>query len=135
MFEKIFESLKAVKLHGGVFGKTSLICIALIVGVSTVCLKIGVGWIALVLMILMMFVVIYAIKRLMDFAEDNPFAAIMDGAELLQHERIVHETKQQGRVEHLTPTLDHLPNALDKSSDFDIDQPALRSERRQEEQE
>ena len=57
-----------------------------------------------------MIIVFYALKRCLDFAEKNPHAAIMDGAEFLVHERIVHGIKGQGELPSSEPTTyDELP--------------------------
>ena len=49
-------------------------------------------------------VFVYGLKRSFDFASSNPYAAIMDGAELLQHERIVYATKDAGILIGASPT-------------------------------
>jgi len=108
-FEKALESLKTIKLTGGIFGKTTLLLVVMCICVATVTLKIGTWWFALILMIPLMSIVYYALKRCLDFAEKNPQAAIMDGAELLVHERIIHGTKEQQVIPIQEVTIDHPP--------------------------
>lgn len=107
MFEKEFKTLKAIKLTGGIFGKTTLLLIVLCVCVAAVCFKAGVWWLSLILMLPLMGIVTYAFIRIMDFAEKNPQAAIMDGSELLIYERIVHGRKGQETLPSFPPTADH----------------------------
>ena len=106
-FEKALESIKSIKLTGGIFGKTTLLLVVLCVSVAAVTLKIGTWWFALILMIPLMGLVFYLLKRCLDFAEKNPQAAIMDGAELLVHERIVHGMKGEEELPLIEATVDH----------------------------
>jgi hypothetical protein len=111
-FEKVLESIKTIKLTGGIFGKTSLLLIVLCVCVAAVSLKVDVWWVPLALMLPLMALVAYALKRCLDFAEKNPQAAIMDGAELLVHERITQAIKGHDSIPSLPPTIDHEVPAL-----------------------
>ena len=121
MLEKEIESLQKIKLNGGIFGKASLVLMVLIAGVSAVCLRVSAWWLILALMLPMMLIVLYGLKRVMDFAVANPHAAVMEGAELLQHEKIVHEAKQLGHVVQLPPTTDHPAPRLENVIDVEID--------------
>jgi hypothetical protein len=96
--DKAIENLRTVRLRGGIFGKTAMVCIILIIGVSAVAFKSTFWWLTLLLMFGLMGIVFYALKRSFDFAANNPYAAIMEGAQLLQHERIVHASKNQGII-------------------------------------
>lgn len=128
MFEKEIESIQKIRLNGGIFGKAALVLIILIIAVSAVCLRLSTWWLILALMLPMMVIVLYNLKRLMDFAIANPHAAIMEGAELLQHEKLVHETKLLGPITPLPPTTDHptleLGNVIDVEVDDADDAPA-----------
>lgn len=103
-FDKAIENLKSVRLKGGIFGKTTLLLIVLAVCVSAVALKSDHWWLTLALMLPLFGVFVYGLKRSFDFAFSNPHAAIMDGAEFLQHERIVHATKEAGILIGEAPT-------------------------------
>jgi len=106
-FEKALENLKTVKLTGGIFGKTSLVLLVLSICATAVSIKVDVWWVQLALMLPMMGIVFYTLKRCLDFAEKNPYAAIMDGAELLVHERIVHGRKGQENLPEFPLSVDH----------------------------
>lgn len=106
-FDKALESIKIIKLPGGIFGKTTLFLIVLCLSIVAVSIKIGTWWFSLTLMLPMIGLAYYALKRCFDFAERNPQAAIMDGAELLVHERIVHETKGDKKIPIHGATIDH----------------------------
>jgi hypothetical protein len=106
-FDKALESLKTVNLRGGIFGKTALLLIVLSICVAAVCIKTDIWWLQIGLMLPLMGIVLYALKRVLDFAERNPQAAIMDGAELLVHERIVHARKGVEMLPPVDPVIDH----------------------------
>ena len=108
-FEKALENLKTVKLTGGVFGKTSLVLIVLAICAAAVSIKVDVWWIPLALMLPVFGIAFYTLKRCLDFAEKNPHAAIMDGAELLVHEKIIHGRKGQDVLPVLPLVTDHEP--------------------------
>ena len=110
-FEKALESVKTIKLTGGVFGKTSLVLVIMCICVTAITIKIGIWWFSLILALPMLGLVFYALKRVFDFADQNPQAAIMDGAELLVHEKIVHGMKDNEEID-LTATVDHRPGAF-----------------------
>lgn len=122
VFEKEIESIQKVKLNGGIFGKAALVLMILIIAVSAVCFKLSTWWLILVLMLTMMAIVFYGLKRAMDFAVANPQAAVMEGAELLQHEKIAHEAKLSGRVVQLPPTTDHPIPKLEGVIDIIVDE-------------
>jgi hypothetical protein len=121
VFENELKMFKKIKFRGGIFSVAALVLMILIICVSAVCIRINAWWLILSLMIPMMSIVFYNLKRLMDFAVQNPQAAIMEGAELLQHEKLIHESKLQGRVIETTPTTDHVVPTLANVADPDVD--------------
>lgn len=107
MFDKAFQSIKSIKLTGGVFGKMNTLLIVLIICVAAACITLDVWWVTLTLILIVLFLVFYTLKRSFDFADKNPQAAIMDGAELLVHEQMLQATKKGGAIEDDSPTIDH----------------------------
>lgn len=112
MFDKTLENVKSVKLTGGIFGKTFFLLTVLSLSIAAVAYKIDVWWAALILLLPLMFIVFYAVKRCFDFADANPHAAIMDGAELLVHERILQGRKGLDVLPSAPMSLDHEMPAL-----------------------
>lgn len=106
-FEKALESIKTIKLTGGIFGKTILLLVVFCICLTAITLKVGTWWFALILMIPLMSLVFYFLKRCLDFAESNPQAAIMDGSEFLVHERIVYGRKGEEVLPAFEVTVDH----------------------------
>ena len=110
---KLVEKATAIKLKGGVFGKTTTLMVVLCICVAAVCIAVRLWWVALVLMLPMMAIVLFSVARCLQFANKNPAAAIMDGAEFLVHEKLTYAQKfgviQGGQT---TLSLDHDRPAL-----------------------
>jgi len=107
---KALERLKSVNIKGGIFGKTTTLMVVLSICVSGVTIATGIWWITLILMVPLMGMVFYAFKRTLDFAENHPQAAIMDGAEFLIHEKLLFAQKGKDLNILEQPTvLDHTP--------------------------
>ena len=122
-FDKALESIKSVRLTGGIFGKTTLLLVVLSICAAAVSIKTGTWWIPLVLMLPVIGISFYALKRCFDFAERNPQAAIMDGADLLIHERLIHEMKGNVVVPIEGVTVDH-PQPQIEAEEVAQDDPA-----------
>ena len=110
--EMALEKLKTIRLTGGIFGKTTLLLMVLCICVSAVAVKIGTWWFGLIIMLCLMAIVVYALKRSFDFATENPQAAIMEGAEFLSHERIIQGTKDRRIVSPGELAYDHPPPTI-----------------------
>lgn len=123
-FDKAIESIKTIKLTGGIFGKTTLLLIVLCLSMAAVSIKIGNIWLVLTLMILISVLSFYALKRCFDFAERNPQAAIMEGSEFLAHERIVHGMKDDKNVPPHGSIIDHPQPSL-SNEEVNKDDPPL----------
>ena len=107
-FEPITKLAKSIKLTGGVFGKNTLLLVILIVCFTALALHISTWWFGLIVIFVLMALVYYVVKRTFDFAEKFPQAAIMEGAELLVHERITHAAKGRGEILPTDLGIDHL---------------------------
>ncbi|WP_167369185.1 hypothetical protein [Phytopseudomonas punonensis] len=94
-------------------------------------IKIATWWFALALMLPMMALVFYALKRVLDFAEKNPQAAIMDGAEFLVHEQIIHGIKGDRPIDTIV-TVDHQPDIAIDPQDAENEDPPITSSLEQE---
>lgn len=119
-------SLKSIKLSGGMFGKITSLLLAITICITVVCVFSSIWWLPIVLVFPLLFIVFYALKRCFDFADKNPEAAIMEGAELLIHEEMMFAQKKQAIDPAVLPSvIDHPPreNALESDSEPDI--PAL----------
>ena len=112
IFGNALETIKSIRLTGGIFGKTVLLLIVLCLSMAAVSIDSSIWWNSLVLMLTVAALVYYLIKRCFDFAEKFPEAAIMEGAEFLAHERLVHAKKGDIPVPKQGETLDHAQPTL-----------------------
>ena len=102
---KTLESVKSIKLQGGIFSKSSLIIIVLAICTASVCIFTKNVWVSLILTLSVLGIAFYTIKRCLDFAEKNPQAAIMDGAQFLLHEKMQLGMKYGGTINAHTENL------------------------------
>ena len=105
--DQIFKNLKGIKLKGGIFGKVCLLLVVMTVCLAVVCVKNDVWWIPLALLLPFMGIILYALKRCFDFAERNPVAAIVDGAELVAYEHATQGRKGHENLPLASPVIDH----------------------------
>jgi predicted outer membrane repeat protein len=87
-FSKLINNVAKVKLGGGIFGKTCTVIIVIAVtfgGIAWIANNLWVCILALFLIAIIAFVLLW---RLIDFADKNPQAVILEGAEFLVHQQI-----------------------------------------------
>ena len=88
--EKIFAQAAKIKFTGGLVGRVCSMVTLVLVAVAA-----GAGWgikndlILGGVLIVVGLIVVYAIKRIMDFAFTHPKIAMMDGAEIVQMEQLL----------------------------------------------
>jgi predicted outer membrane repeat protein len=87
-FSKLINNVAKVKLGGGIFGKTCTVIMVITVtfgGIACVANNLWVCILAIVLIAAIAFVLLW---RLINFADKNPQAVILEGAEFLVHQQI-----------------------------------------------
>lgn len=92
-FDKAFDGLAKVTLKGGVVGKVTFAVVAVsfaLLGVAVVASNMWVSIGAGVLIFALSFPMLW---RLISFADRNPQAAILEGAEFILHQQIIHSSK------------------------------------------
>ncbi len=85
---KLIKNVSRIKLKGGIFSKASTVLIVIAVcifGIAALTRNIWVSCAAIALIFTLTFVILW---RLINFANKNPQAAILEGAEFLVHEQI-----------------------------------------------
>ncbi len=107
MLDNFLRSLASLRLTGGIFTKTIYLLIVLAFSVTVIVAVLRIWWIALILMILLFGLVFYAMRRLFDFTDKYPFAAVMEGPELLRLEEIRQGQKGQEDLPLSPPTIEH----------------------------
>jgi hypothetical protein len=74
-------------------------------------------------MLILFGLVFYSLRRNFDFAEKYPFAAVMEGPELLRLEEIQHGKKGADVLPVSPPTIDHEPREIPDSEVIAPDTP------------
>ncbi len=85
---KLIKNVTKVKLGGGIFGKTCTVIMVIAVtfgGIAWIANNLWVCILAIVLIAIIAFVLLW---RLISFADKNPQALILEGAEFLVHQQI-----------------------------------------------
>ena len=91
--EKALRTVNGVKLQGGVVGKVSLVLVTASICIGGMAAYSGNEWIlggGIAAIFLLVFSMLW---RLINFADRNPQAALLEGAEFLLHQRILMGTK------------------------------------------
>lgn len=92
-FDSAINGLSKVTLRGGVVGKVTFAVSLVSIALAVIAWAASNIWISAAAL-LMIFVLAFAMLwRLISFADRHPQAALLEGAEFLVHEQIVHATK------------------------------------------
>jgi hypothetical protein len=104
--------LAALRPRGGIFTTTIYLLIVLSVCVTVIGVVLKLWWLILALMAPLFALVFYVMRRLFNFTDKNPLAAVMEGAQLLQLEEMRQGKKGQedlsaspSTIEHEAPTI------------------------------
>lgn len=114
-FDRALEGLTKVTLRGGLVGKVTFSVVAVSLAIATIAWSARNIWLssgALAAVFILAFVMLW---RLISFADRNPQAALLEGAEFLVHEQIVHATKSNP-VLTVEATVQTQPEAIEGSS-------------------
>lgn len=93
--DRALEGLSKVTLRGGVVGKVTFAIVAVSFSLAVIAWSVKNLWLsvgALATVFVLAFVMLW---RLISFADRHPQAALLEGAEFLVHEQIVHASKAQ----------------------------------------
>ena len=92
-FDRAIDGLAKVTLRGGVVGKVTFAVVLVSLAMGAIAWSVSNIWLsgaALGMVFTLSFVMLW---RLINFADRNPQAALLEGAEFLVHQQIVHATK------------------------------------------
>jgi len=85
---QLFEGISKVKLRGGVVGKVSVVLICVSISMAVIAWAVSMVWVSVLALVLVFALCFPLLWRLVSFAERNPQAALLEGAEFLMHEQI-----------------------------------------------
>jgi hypothetical protein len=97
--EGILRNVSKIKLKGGVVGKVSVVLIVVALAMAAIAWSVRVPWISVVALVLLFVLSFVMLWRLVSFADKNPQAALLEGAEFLVHEQITLGTKAQPKLQ------------------------------------
>ncbi len=96
--QSVLRSASKLVLTGGMVGKVCKVLIIAAITMGAIAWSVRVLWVsvlALVLVFLLCFVMLW---RVISFADKNPQAAILEGAEFLMHEQLMLGTKDNPNI-------------------------------------
>lgn len=85
---RIFENVSKVTLKGGVVGKVSRVLIVASLSMAAIAWSVNLAWVAAVAILLVFILCFVMLWRVISFADRNPQAALLEGAEFLVHEQL-----------------------------------------------
>lgn len=92
-FDKAIEGLAKVTLKGGVVGKVTFAVVCISIALAAIAWSVSNLWLSAAALCMVFTLAFVMLWRLINFADRHPQAALLEGAEFLVHEQIVHATK------------------------------------------
>jgi hypothetical protein len=92
-FDKAIEGLSKVTLKGGLVGKATFAIMVVSLTLAAIAWAANNVWISAAALVMVFTIAFVMLWRLVNFADRHPQAALLEGAEFLVHEQIVHASK------------------------------------------
>ena len=92
-FDKLLQKVSSIKLPGGVVGKVCAVLIVASVCIGGVAAFAENDWVIVAGIVAIFLLAFPMLWRLINFADKNPQAALLEGAEFLLHSQMVLGTK------------------------------------------
>ena len=100
-FDRAIDGLAKVTLRGGVVGKVTFAVVLVSLAMAMIAWTVSNIWLSAAALGLVFVLAFSMLWRLINFADRHPQAALLEGAEFLVHEQIVHASKSMP-----TPSVD-----------------------------
>jgi membrane protein implicated in regulation of membrane protease activity len=121
---KLINNVSQVKLKGGIFAKASIVIIIVAICMVAIAVPLGNVWVSCGTIGLVFILAFVILMRLINFANKNPQAAILEGAEFLVHEQIQMAAKGMKEIPNaLTTMTEDSPIKIDSITQKEADQP------------
>jgi hypothetical protein len=103
------KGVSKIKLHGGVVGRVCTVLIVVAVAVAAMAWSIHNVWVTSISIFFIFILTFVMLWRVINFAEKNPQAALLEGAEFIRFEEIRLGTKLQPELpaSETPPSLAH----------------------------
>ncbi len=97
-FDRVIDGLSRVILRGGVVGKVTFAVTLVSFIMALIAWTVSNIWLSAATIFLVFIFAISMFWRLINFADRHPQAALLEGAEFLIHEQIVHTSKSMPTI-------------------------------------
>lgn len=96
--DRAIEGVSKVTLRGGLVGKITFSVVIISIAIAAMVWSVSNIWITGMGMLMVFALAVLAIIKLTNFADRNPQAALLEGAEFLLHQQIIHATKAESKL-------------------------------------
>ena len=97
-FDHAIDGLSKVTLRGGVVGKVTFAVTLISIALASIAWTAQNIWLSAAALSMVFILAFTMLWRLINFADRNPQAALLEGAEFLVHEQIVHASKSLPKI-------------------------------------
>lgn len=97
-FDSAINGLSKVTLRGGVVGKVTFTVALVSIALASIAWSVANIWLSAAALLMVFCLAFVMLWRLINFADRHPQAALLEGAEFLVHEQIVHATKARAVI-------------------------------------
>lgn len=94
MISKIGGFVSQIKLKGGLARQICMVLIVMIIVFGMIALSVNKWWVSLAITVLATIIILIILWRLLNLANKNPSAALMNGIQYLVHEQQFAATKK-----------------------------------------
>lgn len=92
-FDRAIDGLSKVTLRGGVVGKVTFAVVLVSMALGAIAWSVSNIWLSAAALAMVFTLAFVMLWRVINFADRNPQAALLEGAEFLVHQQIIHATK------------------------------------------
>lgn len=86
--DQLIATATRIRFPNGAFGKTCMVITVVAAAFSMIAWSVHDQWVSALALILLAAITHITLQRLFDFADKNPAAAILEGAEFIRHEQM-----------------------------------------------
>jgi hypothetical protein len=122
MLDKILEGATKIKLTGGLVGRVCTVVLVTVLGITVIAASSSIWWVAPLAIVALLSFVFIILSRVLAIAQNNPHAAILDGAEFFQYEKLILASKNNPLIQ-VTATSQIEEYTLPAIADSIINQP------------
>ncbi|GEM_PF-3007780 len=122
--QKIIHNVSKIKLPGGVVGKICKVLIIVSLSMALIAWSVKLVWVSALALIFIFILCFIMLWRLINFADRNPQAALLEGAEFLVHEQLKLGMKGTPKLEvNPKDSIEPIPNSPNEEDLLEAEQP------------